>query len=183
MYRKLENIREKILEATLRIGAENGIGAISARTVATACDISTHTIYENFNSMTNLIDEIAKVIRHGYLQLLKDSILEGKSTEEIYTSCMDRFIKNKEETMFYTSYLHTLKDPIQCPYSEETLNAAKSLFKKDLSNEMLYLIWDYVRVTSFYYAKNIILGYIPNTKETRENIKTIILKGIEYLRP
>lgn len=183
MYRKLDNIRSKILEATLNIGAEKGISAISARTVATACDISTHTIYENFNSMNDLINEIAKGIRHGYLQLLKDSILEGKSTEEIYTSCMDRFIENKQETMFYTSFLHTLKNPIECSYSEETLNAAKSLFKTSLSNEMLYLVWDYVRVTSFYYAKKIILGYIPNTEETRENIKTIILKGMEYLRP
>lgn len=183
MYRKLENVRSKILEETLNIGAEEGIGAISARTVAIACDISTHTIYENFNSMTDLINEVAKNIRHGHLQFLKDRILEGKSTEEIYTSCMDRFIENKKETMFYTSFLHTLKEPIQSPYSKETLKAAKSLFKKDLSNEMLYLVWDYVRVTSFYYAKNIILGYIPNTKETRENIKTIIIKGLGYLRP
>lgn len=183
MFRKLENIKEKILEATLNIGAESGINAISARTVATACDISTHTIYENFNSMPELINEVAKNIRHGHLQFLKDKILEGKDSTYIYNSCMDRFIENKKETMFYTSYLHTIKDPINCSYSQETLNAAKTLFKKGLSNEMLFLVWDYVRVTSFYYAKNIILGHIPNTKEARENISTIILKGMEYLRP
>lgn len=183
MYRKLENVRERILEATLNIGAEKGFKSISARTVATACDISTHTIYENFKSMQDLIDEIATRIRHGHLQFLHDLILKGDDSSSIYNACLDRFIANRTDTLFYISYLHSINDPISCTYSNETLRTAKSLFKRDLSDEMLYLIWDYVRVTSFYYAKNIIKGYIPNTKENRENIKKIILNGMEYFRP
>lgn len=182
MFRKLENVREKILEATLQIGAEKGFNAISARTVASACDISTHTIYENFKSMQELIDEVAQTIRHGHLQFLKDLIMQGNDSTFIYNSCLDRFIENKNDTLFYISYLHSIKDPISCTYSEETLRAAKALFTKDLSDEMLYLIWDYVRVTSFYYAKSIIKGYIPNDEKNRENIKKIILNGLEYFR-
>lgn len=182
MFRKLENVREKILEATLQIGAEKGFNAISARTVASACDISTHTIYENFKSMQELIDEIAQTIRHGHLQFLKDLIMRGNDSTFIYNSCLDRFIENKNETLFYTSYLHSIKSPINCSYSAETLVAAKSLFKKNLSDDMLYLIWDYVRVTALYYSKKIIKGYIPNDEKTRENIKTIILNGLEFFR-
>ena len=121
MFRKLENVRERILEATLNIGAEKGLSAVSARTVATACDISTHTIYENFKSMQELIDEVAQIIRHGNLQFLKDLIMQGNDSSFIFNSCFDRFIENKNETLFYTSYLHSIKKPINCSYSAETL--------------------------------------------------------------
>ena len=108
--------------------------------------------------------------------------MQGNDSSFIFNSCFDRFIENKNETLFYTSYLHSIKKPINCSYSAETLVAAKSLFKKNLSDDMLYLIWDYVRVTAFYYSKKIIQGYIPNDEKTRENIKTIILNGLEYFR-
>lgn len=179
MFRKLENIREKILEKTLEIGATNGVGSISARTVATACDISTHTIYENFKSMTNLIDEIATNIRHQYLKFLATLIKNGKDYPTIFDAFIDKFIEEKNNTMFYTSYLHTLKVPKTLEYAEEILNASKSLFKDGLTDEELYLIWEYVRVSAFYYGRNIINGTIPNTPQIRKDIRKITLNGLE----
>lgn len=180
MFRKLENIKEKILEGTLKIGATKGVPAISARTVAVACDISTHTIYENFKSMADLISEIAKGIKQGHLNFLASLIEQGKDYPYIFDAFMDRFINNSQETLFYTSYLHTLIAPLPLQNSQEILQASKSLFKKKMTDEELYLVWDYVRVESLYYAKNIILGIIPNTKSIREDIRNITLNGLEY---
>ena len=50
-YRKLENIKERIEQEALLIGATKGVADISARNVAKACGISTHTIYCHFKSM------------------------------------------------------------------------------------------------------------------------------------
>ena len=73
-YRKLKNIKGKILAKALEIGANEGVYNITARKIAKNCDISTHTIYNHFLSMRDVIDSIAFNYDRKYMEDIKKSI-------------------------------------------------------------------------------------------------------------
>ena len=73
-YRKLKNIKSKILNEALEIGATEGVYNITARKIAKNCDISTHTIYNHFLSMRDVIDSIAFNYDRKYMEDIKKSI-------------------------------------------------------------------------------------------------------------
>ena len=88
-YRKLKNIKGKILAKALEIGANEGVYNITARKIAKNCDISTHTIYNYFQSMRELIDSIAFNYDRKYMEDIKKVILKGYSKQEIFYHFLD----------------------------------------------------------------------------------------------
>jgi AcrR family transcriptional regulator len=54
-YRHLDNIDEKIINATIQIGSSNEANKLSTKEIAKACEISEFVIYDHFKSKDNLI--------------------------------------------------------------------------------------------------------------------------------
>lgn len=181
-YRKLENIREKIKQETLKIGARYGTRDVSARRVSGACDISTHTIYNNFPSMRALIDEVAMDFDRKQMALAQEMAKQHYTTEQIFDTFLDKFIEDKTSALYYISYMRDFKmDPTSAnPRAGEFLAAAKVLLpaKQPVSDDMLLLMWNYIATLIFYYAEKFIRGSLKNDKVTRDNIRTIALKGL-----
>ncbi len=181
-YRKLENIREKIKEETLKIGARYGTRDVSARRVSGACGISTHTIYNNFPSMRALIDEVAMDFDRKQMALVKEMASQHYTPEQILDTFLDKFIEDKTCALYYISYMRDFKTaPTTAnPRAGEFLAAAKALFspKTPVTDDFLLLVWNYIATLIFYYAEKIIRGSLKNDKETRDNIRTISMKGL-----
>ena len=184
-YRKLTNIKHKIEQATIKIGAKYGVHAVSARVVAAECDISTHTIYNNFSSMDSLIEYVATRFERRHMADAAKLVEEGDySVHELFDVFLDKFVKDKRETLYYLSYTNengfdpTLKNP----RAAEFLQVARKLFKNEkLSDEMTLLLWDHATSMLFSYAHKIIKKYIPNDEVTRAEIKKIFFEGINAL--
>lgn len=182
-YRKLENTKSKIEAAALAIGSQDGVQCVSARTIAAACDISTHTIYNNFPSMQDLIDYIAQKFDRKHLKNVVSLVNEGKTWQEIFNIMVDKLTRDKAGTLYYISYTNLFGfDPtMENPRAEEFLAVSKKLFDPNgkLSDEILLFLWDYVTNTAFYYADKIIRKYIEDTKEMRELVCNLIIKGVD----
>ncbi len=181
-YRKLENTKNRIEAAALAIGAQDGVQCISARTIAAACDISTHTIYNNFPSMQDLIDVIAQKFDRKHLKNVINLVDDGKTWQEIFDIMIDKLTRDKAGTLYYISYtgLYGFDPTMQNPRAEEFLEVSKKLFDPNgkLSDETLLILWDYVTNTAFYYSDKIIRKYIDDTEQTRRLCCDLIINGV-----
>ena len=182
-YRKLENNKNKIEAAALAIGSHDGVQCISARTIAAACDISTHTIYNNFPSMQDLIDFIAQKFDRKHLKNVVNLVEEGKTWQEIFNIMIDKLTRDKAATLYYISYtnIYGFDPTMENPRAEEFLEVSRKLFDPNgkLSDEVLLVIWDYVTTTALYYSDKIIRKYIEDTKEMRDLACNLIINGVD----
>lgn len=184
-YRKLENIKERIEQEALLIGATKGVADISARNVAKACGISTHTIYCHFKSMKELIDTIAQRFDRKHMDSISGCLDNNMNIIEIFDFFVERFIEDKIETLYYISYNNKYGfDPtINNPRANEFLKTAHLLFFKNnnLSDEQVLLVWDYITSMVFFYVEKILKGFLENTFENKENIHSIVFKGLNSI--
>ena len=63
-----DGVRERVVQATIRLLAEQGPSAIKARTVASASGLSTMAVYHHFGGIAELI---RAVVDHGFKELDK----------------------------------------------------------------------------------------------------------------
>lgn len=184
-YRKLENIKERIEQEALLIGATKGVAEISARNVAKACGISTHTIYCHFKSMKELIDTIAQRFDRKHMDSISGCLDNNMNIIEIFDFFVERFIEDKIETLYYISYNNKYGfDPtINNPRANEFLKVAHLLFSNNtkLSDDQTLLLWDYITSMAFFYAEKIIKGFLENTFENKENIHSIVFRGLNSI--
>ena len=81
--------RETILNMSLALIQKQGFTAINIRTVAKACNISVGSIYNYFNSKTDLI---AAIVESVWLDIFHFS--EHKQTFDSFTSCVNWIFDN-----------------------------------------------------------------------------------------
>lgn len=181
-YRELRNVKERIKEAALKIGAEKGVGFITARLIASRCNISTHTIYNNFSSMK----ELEKAIADEFVGfLLEESAAQlSLSFEENFIRSMKLLVAHKSETMFYLSY-RTSEDCTPVLQENEELekeylalcNVYLRCDHHELANKEGLL--DFIISTAFYYASLILLNRLPDEEETYRMVTSLLISGVK----
>ena len=104
---------------------------------------------------------------------------------EIFDFFVERFIEDKIETLYYISYNNKYGfDPtINNPRANEFLKVAHLLFSNNtkLSDDQTLLLWDYITSMAFFYAEKIIKGFLENTFENKENIHSIVFRGLNSI--
>lgn len=179
-YRKLKNIKGKILAKALEIGANEGVYNITARKIAKNCDISTHTIYNYFQSMRELIDSIAFNYDRKYMEDIKKVILKGYSKQEIFYHFLDIFIREKNNTLYYISYVHCygFNPTSKNDRTSEFVPYARYIFNDDIDDNTIMFLWDFITRTLFYYSEKIIKGFIPYDEHYKNMMFKTITQGI-----
>lgn len=181
-YRELRNVKERIKEAALKIGAEKGVGFITARLIASRCNISTHTIYNNFSSMK----ELEKTIANEFVGfLLEESAAQiSLSFEENFIRSMKLLVTHESETMFYISY-RTSEDCVPVlKENEELKKKYLALCNVYLQCDQLELVnkeglLDFIISTAFYYASLILLNRMPDEDETYRMVASLLITGVK----
>lgn len=187
-YRKLSNIRESILENAVRIGANQGIDAITARKVALASGISTHTIYTNFLSMDDLINEAAIRYEKKEIGLLIACLEDKESKEEAFSNVLSSLLEEKEGTLFYSSYrTSNLQEYYnrQKTKTQKYIECSKLLFgeHKKIPDETYLFLWNHAIMCLFAYSSALIRGKIVDSPEARKTIIDIIFNGTTNVLP
>lgn len=187
-FRKLSNIRESILEKAVEIGANEGIEAITARKVASATDISTHTIYTNFLSMGDLIDEAAVRYEKKELNLLISYLKESKDKEEAFLKTLDSLMEQKNGTLFYSAYRSSNLQEYynrQKTKTQKYIECSKLLFGefKGVSDEIYLFLWNHAIICLFTYSSALIREKVVDTLENRKTIINIIFNGTTHILP
>ncbi len=184
-YRYLEDIDEKIISAIIKIGADEGVQKVSAQKIAAICDISTYTVFDHFKTKRNFIESAAQYFEDKYLSQLTDLINDKKSVYEIWDITMDEFMKNPDEALYYLSYVNTFGfDPSENNVrSDVFLKFAKAFFQpeRDLSNNQLLILWDYITSLVFYYSEKFIHNFLPYDDQTKNIVKNLVFNGVESI--
>ena len=187
-YRKLSNIRESILEKVTELGAKEGISSITARKVASLADISTHTIYTNFLSMDDLINEAALRYEKKELNVLISCLKENISKEEAFLKTLQSLMEEKNGTLFYSDYrsskLREYYDR-QKAKTQKYIEYSKMLFGdyKSVSDKIYLFLWNHAIMCLFVYSSALIKGKINDTLEARKTIIEIIFNGTTHILP
>jgi AcrR family transcriptional regulator len=186
--RKLVNIDDKILRATIKIGAESGINNIPARKVAKQCGISDATIFEHFQNKQNLILQ-AKLYVDKELLKIQSSVKFNqeeftKTFKEAWEACFDYLVNHPLETKFYDRYRHS--EYYRPTTSAETNGIVRKLyeymtfFKPSLTERehAFEIIVAHAVETTIHVALQVIEGKMTKTEETTEFVFNLIFGGI-----
>ena len=182
-YRYLEDIDEKIINAIIKIGADEGVQKVSAQKIAAICDISTYTVFDHFKTKRNFIESAAQYFEDKYLSLVTDQINQKKSVYEIWDFIIEEFVKNPDESLYYLSYINIFGfDPSENNVKSDIfLKIAKGVFSHEhnLTNNQLLIVWDFLSSMAFYYSEKFIHNFLPYNDETKNLIKSLVFNGVD----
>jgi Transcriptional regulator len=173
-FRHLDNIDEKIIDATIQIGSSNGANRLSTKEIAKLCGISEFVIYDHFRSKDNLIsianhrifDEVAVVIS----QLLGK---ENVGFETFWNRMVDWYISHPNYTTWSIHYGHVFPRA-EKPFDEDdflvdSTREARLVLKNSENQEdwkVCYLsLW--ILRNIIYFAQLVLSKQLDNTPEIR----------------
>jgi AcrR family transcriptional regulator len=176
-YRRLDNIDEKIIDATILIGSTNGANKLSTKEIAKACGISEFVIYDHFQTKENLVSiadqKITSEFNEGIHVLLNE---KNVALDEMWNRLVDFFIAHPDYTSFLINYSHIFPRTTKpADYDQflanEILEPAKATaqyMKAVLPSEIDYVyVWMWIVRSAVTYAQFIVGKSLVDTPEVR----------------
>ncbi len=102
-------MKDKILQATIDIGARNGLAGISIQTIAKKCGIGSSTIYYHFKDKHELLLQSIMHVGLKNVEVMNNAIISCPSAsldatyKAILKTVAKNFIKNKNELLFFVN--------------------------------------------------------------------------------
>lgn len=176
-YRHLDNIDEKIIDATIAVGSVNGANKLSTKEIAKACDISEFVIYDHFKSKEKLLSAADQKVMEAFNAKVHNLLAENKTDfSRFWNGTLDYLLVNPKITSFTINYGHIFPRIVKpedfddfltteiLPTAKETLQG----WGVDFANDYLYTyIWMWTMQTIFSFAQFVIGGSLPDTPEVR----------------
>jgi AcrR family transcriptional regulator len=127
-YRHLDNIDERIIDATIEIGSHNGANRLSTKEIAKACNISEFVIYDHFKSKDNLVSITDHKVFEDASNYAEELIIKDKMKfEQFWNKMVDYYLARPNFTGWTINYGHIFPRPEKSLDTEE--------FRVDLTNE------------------------------------------------
>ena len=188
--------KNRLIEATIAIAAEEGLNGLSMKQVVRRAQTSETLIYQHFENKEGLYYACFNVINEELKSFLDNYPDEtGENRDEVYEFVhklwLDFFrflVEHKERTYFYYSYRNSAYIN---PYREAAAeNSAKYLKKFDEIYQKINVdsginltvdrncLWSYVLDTTYTFAHHVIQGEIQDTPETCEHMWMLLSHGL-----
>lgn len=191
-----ENKKSELIEACMKIVAEVGLSAFSMKKVTNYVGVSEALIYRHFETKDKLLYICFETVHRQIAGLFQTASVKLPQTEQeirlsIYNLWMTYFtflVQNDYRTIFYfeyrdSPYIHAVRESdqeVQTTYFKNFVDiyyAYEQAFQISSKTSEAHL-WSYILDTSGIFAKRIIRGELPNTKESYEIIWRLISGGI-----
>ncbi|MEV5576287.1 TetR family transcriptional regulator [Spirillospora sp. NPDC052269] len=113
-----ESPRDRMLQATLDLISEQGVGAVTNRAVARAAGVSLGSLTYHFPSQSDLLrealaafvdDEIARITEHA--ERLRDTDIDPGSAADEVEKAMVGFATDRHQIANLELHLHAARDP------------------------------------------------------------------------
>lgn len=104
------NVKERILEVTLELANEKGLGRVSISQIAQQVGLKKSSIYSHFSSKDEIIEEMYRYFRGQAVQMRATAptdygaIVEGKTLKEVLHTAVSSYLaitKEPKISMFY----------------------------------------------------------------------------------
>ena len=176
-------IRTALMDATVKIVAEDGLEKLTTRSIASECDLHDAYIYRYFIDKDDLLKRTFlredKLLNDIILERIRNTNLDElhfrEKLELMWMDTWDLFIDNPDKCKFYVRYYYStnFQDAID-EYKEgnkELISTFKTFFKTDLDVEMLY---HYNIDTLLHMAMRVAIGELENTETVKREIFELI---------
>lgn len=139
---KAMTTKERILNATLELGALDGLGSVSLSMIAEKVGIRKQSIYNHFSSKDEIIDELYKYLRQRAKNKVSSEIIDygslvkGKLPLEVLTQVVQNYITMNQDSGMEQFYkfimsertIHKEAAKIMIAETEKMIHATKQLF-------------------------------------------------------
>ncbi len=181
-YRKLDNIKQKIEEAAIHIGATKGVKEISARNIAKECGISTHTIYQFYESIDALVLELATRFEQYCMRKNEEFIAEGKTPYQLCDFYLTDLLSHKEFVLFYVSFIDAKSSDFKYLFNnkERCIKIARCLFKlpEKYGDKEYLLFYEYTTTLIFKFIRKSLSNPEVYNDETLTLVKKLVMDGV-----
>lgn len=184
-FRHLDNIDEKIIEATIQIGSSNGANRLSTKEIAKACDISEFVIYDHFKSKDNLVSIADHKVFEESAAYAEDLILNRHMKfEEFWNNMVDFFIQRPNYTGWSINYGHIFPRPQETADTDDfridiTVEAKKCLSHTSIKDDWEFcFVWMLLFRSVVCFAQLLINKELDDTPEIRHLSCGSSLNGI-----
>jgi len=185
-YRHLDNIDEKIIDATIQIGSLNEANKLSTKEIAKVCEISEFVIYDHFKSKDNLISIADHKIFEDSAAYVEKLILQEHQPSDVYWNKMvDFYLTNPNYIGWSINYGHIFPRPekpadideFRTDISAESKKCFSYLGLKDDLQYYFFYMWMF---RSFvFFAQFVLNGELDNSPETRAVASHLFIVGMD----
>ena len=176
-YRHLDNIDEKIIDATIIVGSKNGANKLSTKEIAKVCDISEFVIYDHFKSKEKLLSVADQKIAQAFNDTARSVFAKGSfDFPSFWNGMVDFLLANPNYASFSINYGHVFPRTTKPAdfddfLSNEILPIAKECLDRwdiHFAKDYLYTyLWMWMTRSILNYAQFVIGGSLPDTPEVR----------------
>lgn len=186
-YRQLDNIDEKIILATLKIGSSKGANHLSTKDIAKECDVSEFVIYDHFDTKAGLVSAVEKYVVKKLDEDNEEVVFKEKADFTTFlTKTLDFYLKNPEYTGWTLSYGHIFPRAVAPEDTKEFFENLDMLGKKYLNamgfkfeGDGVYgYVWSLIYRHIVSYAGSVSNGTIKDTKENRDYVIGLATRGV-----
>lgn len=182
-YRALDNIDDKIISAVQYIGAREGAQNVTAKKIATMCDISDFAVFAHFGTKRGYLDAARENFYQRYLKMMRDLEAKNATLEMTWDALIDDFTKNPDGPAFYMSYISTfgIDEAYQERRITDFLPYARRLIASEyeLSDDNVVVIWDYMTNVILFCVSSFVKGSMECNDRVRELMKHMAFHGLK----
>ena len=134
--------KDKILEATLELAYEKGLGRVSMSQIAERAGLQKSSLYSHFSSKEEIVEKMYLYFReqaknqNGNIETDYGKLVEGRSLREILTIVVNsyrRMNQNPQMDMFYRvieseRFINKMAADVMVSETKTMINATKQLF-------------------------------------------------------
>jgi AcrR family transcriptional regulator len=174
-YRRLDNIDEKIVDATIKVGSRNGANRLSTKEIAKECAISEFVIYDHFQSKDNLVN-IAdhKVFEIASVEAERLFENEALSFKDIWNGLVNWFLAHPDLVTWTLNYGHIFPRAEKPSDVQDFRADIAQVARRCVKNSNLTQDWEYCYLYMWLFrsivcfTQFLITGELDDTPEIRE---------------
>lgn len=191
----LDNRKEEIIMATLRLASEKGLGVVSMNMIAESVGIKKPSLYNHFKSKDELIDSMYQYLRERAKEKtnveINFSVFESMPINDILKTMVNNYITMNNESnvkMFYKVMyseraISKVAAKIILSETERMINATKEIFLICEEKKLLKFEDVQLSATSFALTIHGFMDYAYDKEfcmsETPDKIKLLINRYID----
>jgi AcrR family transcriptional regulator len=188
-FRKLDNIDEKIIDATIALGAiQQGGRGFATKDIAERCRISEYVIFKHFGNKQNLLALADKKVGEIIAENAQTIAQKSPDLDGFSAALLAYFIAHSDLTFFSLNYGHGVPhaSETQLVYDEEVKKAwaenGRLILKAEPETPAIdcALAWQFLLRNLLNFAGFILLKNVKDTPENRKVALQIMTKGVRF---
>jgi len=183
------NVRERLIENTIRVIAEYGLDKTTTKTIVRGTGINEAYIYSHFDSKEDLLtcafealdqELVAEALKH--ISLMGQQDLDYKVRARMYFDAMwEFFLGKKERSLAFVRYYYS---PYFRKFSAESHRERyvplEERFRRVFREEAnVWMIMNHILTTMMDFSVKVIDGVLPNDEDTSEHVFRLVYHSAE----